>query len=720
MGQLLQLAMQNFRQPRAGLAVARAPLAQQRRCAVMEKTLIPQFIPLRCLQWSLMKTITQERFRQIRAIFEAALEQQEPARAEYLEDACAGDAELAEEVRQLLRADGATEGPLAMNAHAFAMAAPQRQIGPYEILRELGRGGMGIVYLCRRMDGQLRRLFALKVLRPGFADKGYPEDELVRRFRQERSILAALDHPHIARIHDDGRTADGLPFYTMEFVEGLPLDEYCDTHRLDVAARIALFQQVCAAVDYAHARGVIHRDLKPDNILVTKSGMVKLLDFGIAKLLTPQDPMTLLITDAGLRPMTPEYASPEQIRSETVTRASDVYALGVVLYELLTGHKPYRLKKRLYHEVLRVICEEEPTLPSAAVNLPEERDTISRLRQTTAGGLRSALAGDMDSIILKALCKDPGRRYGSVSELSADLARHLEGAPVEARSGRVYWFGRELNRRRAWVAGGIFLLGAVASGGIHLAWPVLWTAAVVLAGFAFWHASVDKEFGRRVAESSLWPALIGLLTVLTVVWCLLGADLLAGMNAAQGRPSNASALSLSWTANWTAGAVAIALLLLRWHLRHFWAGKAVLDASSRRSRALGIFALILLAYVPAKQLFSGSVSFPAIFHSAFEALPWTFLYLLSGRLEFCQSGVVTPVGFYRWSRIESYAWDEDGKRVKLKVSRLLPFLPGVSLRVPASRRDEAERALARFLSEWPEPNGAGDENRTRNQQLGRL
>jgi serine/threonine protein kinase len=657
-----------------------------------------------------MKTITQERFRQIRGIFEAALEQPESARSEYLADACAGDAELAEEVRQLLQADGATEGALAMNGSGFEMAALQRQIGPYEILRELGRGGMGVVYLCRRMDGELRRLFALKVLRPGYAD-----EEVVRRFRQERSILAALDHPNIARIYEEGRTAESLPFYTMEFVEGQPIHMYCDSNRLDVPARIALFQQVCSAVDYAHDRGVIHRDLKPGNILVTKDGLVKLLDFGIAKLLTPQDPMTLLVTDAGLRPMTPEYASPEQIRSEKVTRASDVYGLGVVLYELLTGHKPYRLKKRLYHEVLRVICEEEPTLPSAAVDLPEERDTISRLRQTTARGLRSALAGDMDSIILKALCKDPGRRYGSVSSFSADLTRHLQGAPVEARSGRVYRVGRELNRRRAWVAAGIFVLAAVASGGIHLTWPVLWTAAAVLAGFAFWHASADKEFGRRVAESSFWPVVIGPLTALAVLWLLEGADILAGWNAAGREPGENGGPTPDWVlhydggVSWAVGMVIIALLFLRWSLRGSWAGKLVLDASSRRSWLLGILALCAFAYSPAKMLlwglYSGHLSFPVstILHTALDALPWTLLYFLSGRLEIRESGIATAIGFYQWSRIESYLWSEAG--LKVKISRLLPFLPDVSLRVPPRRRQETELAIARFLSEWPGATG---------------
>jgi hypothetical protein len=311
----------------------------------------------------------------------------------------------------------------------------------------------------------------------------------------------------------------------------------------------------------------------------------------------------------------------------------------------------------------------------------------------------------MDSILLKALCKDTHQRYASASQLSADLALYLDGAPVKARLGGMYRFGRELNRYRVWVAAGVFLLGAVVSGAINVNWSAIWIAAGVLAGFALWHAAADKEFGRRVAESSMWPVLTGLLTAATLIWCLLGANISAGINSARG--GDGGVIVQFASASWFIGCAGIGLLFLRWTLRELWAGKLVTAASSKRSRALGIFALLLLLYVPFKLvlwgLLSGDFALPVmpVLSSALEALPWFLLYFLSGRLEFRQSGIVTPTGFYRWSKIESYAWDATGERLRLRIPRAVPFLPDITQRIPAPMREDVKRVLARFLSEWP-------------------
>jgi eukaryotic-like serine/threonine-protein kinase len=270
--------------------------------------------------------MTPDRFRQVRDLFEAAVDHAPDSRLVFLVDACGGDGALRVEVEELLAAHAASNGTIDIPAIAQRMGvAPPRlegsRIGPYEILRELGKGGMGIVYLCRRADGVYPRLVALKVLRSDYASA-----DLRHRFEQECRILATLAHPNIARLFDGGRTPDGLPFYVMEYIDGQPIDVYCDLHHLDVRGRLCLFQQVCAAVDSAHRSGIVHRDIKPSNILVTAEGVVKLLDFGIAKQLrTDVEGTTLWLTDAGLRPMTPEYASPEQVQEAEVTRATDVY-----------------------------------------------------------------------------------------------------------------------------------------------------------------------------------------------------------------------------------------------------------------------------------------------------------------------------------------------------------------------------------------------------------
>jgi serine/threonine protein kinase len=269
----------------------------------------------------------------------------------------------------------------------------------------------------------------------------------VTRFLAERQILASLDHPNIARLFDGGVTEDGLPYFVMEYIEGLPIDEYSDSQKLSTAERLRLFRAVCAAVNYAHQKLVVHRDIKPTNILVTAEGTPKLLDFGIAKLLAPDASSNIANQTATTRQfMTPGYASPEQVRGEPITTSSDVYSLGVLLYELLTGHRPYNFKSGAPQEIARVICEQEPERPSTAIHRVEEQtdasgvtritltpESVSKPREGQVDKLRRRLVGDIDMIVLKAMRKEPHRRYGSVEQFSEDIRRHLEGLPVIAR-----------------------------------------------------------------------------------------------------------------------------------------------------------------------------------------------------------------------------------------------------------------------------------------------
>jgi serine/threonine protein kinase len=378
--------------------------------------------------------MTPERFRQIRNLFDAAMERNPTARASFLAEACQGDESLREEVERLLVAhDKITPLPLEVREPEQLDKMEGRRIDRYEILRELGRGGMGAVYLAVRTDDVYRKRVAFKVVRPEAGGQ-----EVIERFRQEREILSSLDHPNLAHLLDGGTTPKGLPYFVMDYIDGHPIDAYCDEHQLDIAQRLQLFRSVCAAVEYAHSHGVVHRDLKPSNVLVTKDGVVKLLDFGIAKMVRTKGSETteFVVTRAGMQLMTPEYASPEQVSGEAVGTASDIYSLGVILFELLTGHRPYRMRSRMIHEIVRVICEEEPTRPSTAVTEVDERQapgddkpvavtpqSVSRSRGDTPAGLRRRLSGDPDRIILKALRKDPLQRYRTAQAFGEDVRR---------------------------------------------------------------------------------------------------------------------------------------------------------------------------------------------------------------------------------------------------------------------------------------------------------
>ena len=346
-----------------------------------------------------------------------------------------------------------------------------RRIGPYRIVRELGHGGMGEVYLATRDDEQYRKDVAIKVVRGGL------ESELIlRRFRHERQILATLGHPNIAALLDGGTTAEGLPYFVMEYVEGAPLDVYSDTRRLTVRERLVLFRTVCAAVQHAHDHQVVHRDLKPSNILVNTEGLPKLLDFGIAKLLSATDRERSTVTAVGM--LTPEFASPEQIRGESVDESADISALGVVLYRLLTGRSPYRSTTGRLHDLARAICEDQPAPPSAVLSpvgrmratggqKPATQEQISAARGEPIERLRRQLRGDLDCIVLKALRKEPPQRYASVRELSDDVERYLEGRPVAARKGTTAYRARKFAGRHRAAAVAVatlaVLIGAVAA-----------------------------------------------------------------------------------------------------------------------------------------------------------------------------------------------------------------------------------------------------------------
>jgi serine/threonine protein kinase/Tfp pilus assembly protein PilF len=339
------------------------------------------------------------------------------------------------------------------------------RIGQYRVLRTLGVGGMGEVFLAERADAEFEQQVAIKVVHGGAAAQGVQS-----RLKIERQILAQLDHPNIAHLLDGGSLPDGTVYIVMEYVDGIPIDAYCDANRLDVAARLKLFQTVCAAVHYAHQNLIVHRDLKPSNILVTAAGVPKLLDFGIAKLLDDRQALhlTLAVTHADIRIMTPDHASPEQVRGQAITTSSDVYVLGVLLYKLLTGISPFVIPSMRLTDIERAICEKEAALPSLAIksaDSPQARGIVEA-RSTTANRLRRTLGGDLDNIVLMAMRKEPERRYGSSQQMAGDIQRYLDGKPVIARRDTLSYRSAKFVRRH-WLpvtagAGAVFLILAFA------------------------------------------------------------------------------------------------------------------------------------------------------------------------------------------------------------------------------------------------------------------
>ena len=408
-----------------------------------------------------------ERWQQIEEVFQSALDLAPAEREAFISEHCGEDADLKREVEKLLddfdSADSFIESPVWTNNQFLDSTARSefknsldkqlkehspdamigKQIGVYQLTAEIGRGGMGAVYQAERADGSFRQRVAIKLIK-----RGMDTDFILRRFRQERQILAALNHPFIARLLDGGTTQDDLPYFVMEFIEGEPLYKFCDRKKLNISERLKLFRQICEALDFAHQNKIIHRDIKPPNILVSRDGTPKLLDFGIAKVLNPElgVDITLDPTATAMRLMTPEYASPEQVCGSPVTPASDIYSLGVLLYELLTGHRPYQFRNRAPHEIARVICEEEPDRPSTGITREDNLLPTGASEATTLvdiylfrgaaniEDLQKQIAGDLEKIILKCLRKEPGERYQTAAELADDITRYLKGVPVAAET----------------------------------------------------------------------------------------------------------------------------------------------------------------------------------------------------------------------------------------------------------------------------------------------
>jgi non-specific serine/threonine protein kinase/serine/threonine-protein kinase len=435
-----------------------------------------------------------ETWEQLKDVFHSALEVEETERAAFLDRACEGNARLRGRVDRLLSSheqagsflvspalSGSGLNPLIDHDDDKA-SVPEatrvgQRIGPYQIIREIGRGGMGTVYLATRADEIFDRQVALKLIK-----RGMDSDSIIKRFVMERQILANLDHPNIARLIDGGTTEDSLPYFVMEHIEGKTITRYCDELKLNTLARLKLFAQVCAAVQFAHRNLIVHRDLKPSNIIVTESGTVKLLDFGIAKFLSSHGPTEASATIG--RVLTPEYASPEELRGLPVTTSSDVYSLGVVLYELLSGHRPFNFESRSPEDVARAITVSQPIKPSVvitridATNPADETEGVSRTpeaishtRDGSVEKLRRRLAGDLDNVLLKALRKEPERRYASVQDFSEDLRRHLEGLPVIARPDTLsYRSGKFIKRHLAGVAAAAIVVLILLSATIITAW----------------------------------------------------------------------------------------------------------------------------------------------------------------------------------------------------------------------------------------------------------
>lgn len=424
-----------------------------------------------------------ERWQQIEEVFQAALDIEASQRSAFLDSACGDDLNLRTEVDSLLRshdqpfatASVFADGIQLLEHHAERLRAGER-VGPYRIVREIGRGGMGSVFLAARADDAFQKLVAIKVIR-----RGLDTDDILRRFRSERQILARLDHPNITRLLDAGSTDDGLPYFVMEFIEGESIDQYCDRRKLSITERLKIFQSVCAAVGYAHQNLVIHRDIKPGNVLVTDEGVPRLLDFGIAKLLAAEEePTDATLTIA--RRLTPEFASPEQLRGEPITTVSDVYSLGVLLYLLLTGHRPHRASAGNPEDLTKAILCEDPERPSDEVVRAEETpsggitpESVSSTREGTPERLRRRLKGDLDNIVLMALRKEPQRRYVSADRLSEDISRHLSDLPVIARRDTLGYRVAKFTRRHAAGVSAAVLVSAVLIAGIA---TTIWQAHI--------------------------------------------------------------------------------------------------------------------------------------------------------------------------------------------------------------------------------------------------
>jgi serine/threonine-protein kinase len=439
------------------------------------------------------------------SIFERLLGAPQEKRDVLLETLCGADAELKNVVLSMLQSESsASRFDRALQANEIPTAAvdavdspdslPGGRVGPWLLVRKVGTGGMGVVWLGERVDGQFQQRAALKLIK-----RGMDSEAVLKRFLRERQILARLVHPHIAHLLDGGIAADGRPYFAMEYVEGLPLLRYCHERGIHLEERIRLFLRVCDAVQFAHANHVVHRDLKPSNILITAGGDVKLLDFGIAKLLESEDGAVETITQLQReRPMTPMYAAPEQIRGERITEATDVYALGCVLYELLTGQHARDLSKAAnIKEVLQIVETTDPVAPS-------------RLKFATMPVARKRLRGDLDTIVLTALRREPARRYASAEAFAADLKNYLDGKPILARGDNIFYRTYKRVRRHRAALAAVGAIAVIAIGATLFELRPRHPAAAVASGSGM--AIVDFNNLSQSAESAwLAPALAEML-----------------------------------------------------------------------------------------------------------------------------------------------------------------------------------------------------------------
>ncbi len=409
--------------------------------------------------------MNSEQWQKVKVILEEVLEVAPASRSAFLEKSCGGDKNLICEVESLLdfeneEADSLEDSAFSIISENGAEKFLGRRIGKYEIIEELGAGGMGVVFLAIRADGEFQQKVALKLIK-----RGIGSDAILHRFINERQILASLQHPNIAHLIDGGTTDENLPYFVMEYVEGVSILEFARRENLNVEQRLDLFRKVCAAVSYAHQNLVIHRDLKPSNILVGTDGVPKLLDFGIAKLLKTE------LTDQTATQhfiFTPEYASPEQIRGEKLTTATDIYSLGVILYELLTDARPFSFENKNFGEIVQTVTQTEPLRPSSVLSSkPEELNRKLKIEN------RKSLRGDLDNIILKSLKRETKRRYSSVEQFSEDIRRHLKGLPVTARQDTVFYRAEKFMQRNPFVVGSVTLAFLILIGGIAaVAWQV--------------------------------------------------------------------------------------------------------------------------------------------------------------------------------------------------------------------------------------------------------